>query len=420
MGMTISEKILARAAGLPSVRPGEIVECAVDLAMTHEGTAAAAQKFFAMGGSRVWDPGRIASLLDHWAPAHTERIAGVHSLIRSFVAAQGIKNFYDIKEGICHQVIPEKGHVRPGWLIVGTDSHTTTYGAFGAFATGVGVTDMAAVYLDGRIWLKVPPTIRFVIEGGPAPHVTSKDVMLYLLGRFGTEYATYKAVEFAGGTVRAMSVSSRMTLANMAVEMGAKAGIVAPDDKTLDWLEPRLGFRPEAVINDTDAAFELEIGINAGEIEIQVACPHSPGNSVPIHQVAGRPINQAFLGSCTNGRLEDLAAAVAVMGGRPVAPGVRMIVIPASREIYREAMRMGYIQALSEAGAVICNPTCGAYIGAQMGLLAPGEVCIASSNRNFKGRMGSQDAEVYLASPAVVAASAVAGVIAGPEEVSGK
>jgi len=415
--MTISEKILARAAGKDEVKAGDIIDARVDLTMSHEGTAGVIQKFLAMGGEEVWDNRRMVVLMDHWAPAHTEQMAEMHREIRRFCKAQGIVHFYDIFEGICHQVLPEKGHIVPGELVVGTDSHTTTYGAFGCFSTGIGTTEMAAVFLEGKIWLKVPSTIRFTIEGDLPEFVTSKDIILWIAGEFGTEVATYKAVEFSGETVSSMTISERMTLTNMAVELGAKTGLVKPDYKVVEYLRGRTTKEVLLIDNDADAIFEDEHKLTVNNLRPQVACPHNPGNVKPVDEVSDIRINQAFIGGCTNGRLEDIAVAAKIIKGHRIPSDVRLIIIPASREVYQSAMQQGLLQTLLEAGGIICHPTCGPCIGAQLGLLASGEVCIATTNRNFRGRMGSQEAEIYLASPAVVAASAVAGRIIAPEEV---
>lgn len=326
----------------------------------------------------------------------------------------GIKNWLDMREGICHVVLPEKGFVKPGDLIVGSDSHTTTYGALGAFATGMGATDMAIVLATGEIWFKVPSTIKFNVEGKLQPMVMGKDIILHIIGEIGVEGASYKAMEFAGDTVKELSMDARFTLCNMAIEAGGKTGIIEPDEKTLKWVEERVRQPFKPVLNDPDAEYEEVIDVDASNLEPQVAKPPSPENSVPVSEVEGTKIDQAFIGSCTNGRLEDLRVAAKILDGREVAKMVRAIVIPASKEIYMKAMKEGLIEIFLKAGCVVCNSTCGPCIGAHLGLLAPGEVCISSSNRNFVGRMGSKDAKIYLASPATVAASAVTGEITDP------
>ncbi|MEM1513117.1 MAG: 3-isopropylmalate dehydratase large subunit [Candidatus Jordarchaeales archaeon] len=367
-----------------------------------------------LGLDRVWDPERVVALIDHWTPAPNIDAAVVHATCRRFVRKYGIKNWLDMREGICHAVLPEKGFVKPGDLVVGSDSHTTTYGALGAFATGMGATDMAIVLATGEIWFKVPPTIKFNIEGKLQPMVMGKDIILHIIGEIGVEGASYKAMEFAGSTVRELSMDARFTLCNMAIEAGGKTGIIEPDEKTMKWVEERVKQPFKPVFNDPDAEYEEVIDVDAAKLEPQVAKPPSPENSVPVSEVEGTKIDQAFIGSCTNGRLEDLRVAARILDGREVASMVRAIVIPASKEVYMKAMKEGLIETFLKAGCVVCNPTCGPCIGAHLGLLAPGEVCISSSNRNFVGRMGSKDAKIYLASPATVAASAVTGEITDP------
>ncbi|MFQ5710522.1 MAG: 3-isopropylmalate dehydratase large subunit [Candidatus Geothermarchaeales archaeon] len=414
MPMTIAEKILAEASGERVVSPGDIVNAGVDLAMSHENAALVSRVFREIGVERVWDPNKMVILFDHRVPAESERTAQGHKEVRDFVRNQGIKNFYDMRVGICHQILVELGHVRPGELVVGTDSHTTTHGALGAFGTGIGATDMAGVWATGQIWLRVPENVKINVRGKLPDMVTSKDVALRIIGDLGSEGASYKAVEFAGDAVDGMSISSRMTMSNLSMEMGAKAAIIPPDEKTIEYLRGRIGGEPTPMRSDEAAAYEEEYTFDVGDLEPQVACPHSVDNVKPVGEVEGTPIDQAFLGSCTNGRLEDLRLAAGIMRGRKIPLSARMIVIPASAETYLQAMREGLLEIFIEAGAVVCNPGCGPCLGAHEGLLAPGERCISSSNRNFRGRMGSPESEVYLASPAVVAASAVRGEIADP------
>lgn len=417
MPMTLAEKILARASGNKEVAAGDYVTAKIDVAMAHEGAAWVIDELMKAGIDRVWDPERIVILFDHWAPAPTELTAEMHKKIREFVKRHKIKHFYDIKAGICHQVMPEMGHVRPGELIVGTDSHTTTYGAFGAGGTGIGTTDMAVVFATGELWFRVPESIKFRIKGTLPKYVTSKDVILKIAGDYGTEVAQYKSVEFEGPTISNMNIASRMTLSNMAMEIGAKFALIAPDDKTISYVKSRTTKPFTPLYPDPDAIYEKMYELDVSDLEPQVAFPHSVGNVKPISKAEGIKIDQAFLGSCTNGRLEDLVAAAEVLKDRRVHPDVRMIVIPASREVYLEALRAGIIETLLKAGAVVCNPTCGPCMGTHLGLLAEGERCISSSNRNFKGRMGSSKAEIYLASPYVVAASAVKGEITDPRKL---
>ncbi len=417
MPMNIAEKILARASGRIEVSPGDIVDARVDLAMSHDNAVLVAKTFREIGLERVWDPEKIVILFDHRVPAESVETAKGHREVRRFVEEQGIRNFHDVRLGICHQVLAELGYVRPGRLVVGTDSHTTTLGALGAFGTGIGATDMAGVWATGKLWLRVPGALSIVVEGAPPKMITSKDIILKIIGELGAEGASYRAVEFHGDAVDGMSTSSRMTLCNMAMEMGAKSAIVPPDDRTMDYLKNRVKGSVVSIEGDEDAEYVERRVFDVGDLEPQVACPHRVDNVKAVGDVAGTPIDQALLGTCTNGRLEDLRVAVEAMEGRKVSRSTRMIVVPASAETYLRAMEEGLIQALIRAGAVVCNPGCGPCLGAHEGVLAPGEKCISSSNRNFRGRMGSDEAEVYLASPTVVAASAVEGVISHPRSL---
>ncbi|RLF36871.1 MAG: 3-isopropylmalate dehydratase large subunit [Thermoplasmata archaeon] len=417
MGKTIAEKILARASNRKEVEAGDIVEAEVDLAMSHDNAALVSKVFGEIGAERVWDPSKIVIILDHRVPANTIKSAEGHKTIRQFVKEQGIENFHDIGEGICHQVLPEKGYVKPGMLIVGTDSHTTTHGAFGAFSTGIGATEMACVWATGKLWLKVPETIKIVINGKLKEMVMAKDVILHIIGEIGSDGANYKAIEFYGEVVDEISIASRMSISNQAMEAGAKVAIVPFDEKTEEFLKNRVKGKMEPVYADEDASYEDVLEFEVSDLEPQVACPHKVDNVKNIREVVGIPIDQAVLGSCTNGRLEDLAIAARILEGKKIHDRVRMIVIPASREVYIEAIRKGYIETFLKAGATIINPGCGPCLGAHQGVLASGERAISSTNRNFKGRMGSPDSEVYLASPATVAASALKGEIADPREV---
>lgn len=404
MGMTLAEKILARASGCDRVAPDQVVVANIDLAMSHENADLVRKSFKDIGVRRVWDPDKIVIILDHRVPAESEKTAATHKAIREFVREQGIRNFYDVgRGGICHQVLAENGHVKPGMVVVGTDSHTTTHGAFGAFAAGIGATEMAGVWTEGRLWFKVPSTIRILVSGELRPWISAKDLILYIIGQLGADGADYRSVEFDGPVIRAMSIASRMVLANLSMEMGAKVAFTPVDE----------------IAPDPDAAYERVLAIDATEAlqEPQIACPHTVDNVRPLPAVGNVPVDQAVLGSCTNGRLEDLEIAARILGGRRVHERTRLIVIPASQRIYLEAMRLGYLQTLIEAGAMINPPGCGPCVGVHQGILAAGEVCISSTNRNFIGRMGSKDSLVFLASPAVVAASAIAGKIAHPEEV---
>jgi len=418
MGMTVSEKVLARASGQEKTRAGEIVKAKVDVAMMPDlTTILSINAMKEMGFKRVWDADKVVIVLDHVAPASTLLAATVHRDIRGFARDQGLKHLYDVDSGVCHQVLPEKGHVKPGYLVIGADSHTCTHGAFGAFATGVGSTDMGAIIATGKTWLKVPETIRVEVEGKLPEYVAPKDVILYTAGQIGADGATYKALEFSGSTISDMSVSGRMTLCNMAIEMGGKTGIVEPDEKTFDFLKGRTDGIFEPVYADEDAPYKSLLQVDADALEPQVACPHKVDNVKPVGEVSGARINQAFIGSCTNGRLEDLQVAASILKGRHVHKDVRLLVVPASKEVYMQALDRGIVRSLLEAGAVLSNPSCGACFGGHIGLLAPGEVGITTSNRNFKGRQGSPEALVYLASPAVAAASAVTGIITDPRDL---
>jgi len=414
--VNIAEKILAYASGREEVKPGEIVQPKVDMAMVNEITGPLAIKAFKkIGVSKVWDSSRIVLIQDHQVPADTVKSAELHRIMRRFAEEQEIKFFYDVGfGGICHQIMVEKGHALPGELIVGADSHTCTYGALGAFATGIGSTEMAAVFATGEIWLRVPSTIQINSEGSFRKYVTPKDLILYIIGKIGASGATYKAVEFTGSTIRRISVSGRMTLCNMTVEMGAKTGLINPDEVTFNYVKSRAGRPFKPLRSDPDAEYERTLEVDVEGLEPQIACPHSVDNVKPVKSVEGIEINQAFLGSCTNGRLEDLKAAAEILKGKKISKNVRMIVTPASQEVYLEALKNGLLEIFVKAGALVSNPTCGACFGGHMGLLAPGEVCVSSSNRNFVGRMGSPEAEIYLASPVTVAASALAGKIVDP------
>ena len=421
--MTLAEKILARACGRASVSPDQIVVASIDLALSHENADLVCKSFREIGVSRVWDPERIVIVLDHRIPAESEKTATTHKAIREFVAEQGIRHFYDVgRGGICHQVLAEHGHVLPGMVVVGTDSHTTTHGAFGAFSTGIGATEMAGVWTEGKLWFKVPATLRIEVSGALPQWVSAKDLILYIIGQIRSDGADYQAVEFDGPAVRHMTVASRMVLANLSMEMGAKVAFTPVDDQLLTFLHRHThtdvaayaAWRP-----DPGAHYANVLRFDAGKVlqEPQVACPHAVDNVKPVSAVGNVQVNQAVLGSCTNGRLEDLEMAAYVLTGRHVHPRTRLLIVPASQQVYLEAMRMGYLETLVTAGAIVNPPGCGPCVGVHQGILAAGEVCISSTNRNFIGRMGSKDSQVYLASPAVVAASAVAGHIVHPKEV---
>jgi len=418
--VNIIEKILAKASGREQVHPGETVEAEISSAMIHDITGPmAVQSWKKLEEAKVWDPDRVVVIFDHFLPPPTEQAASLQKMMRGFVDEQGIRNFYDVgRGGICHQVMPEKGHVRPGDVIVGADSHTCTYGAFGAFSTGIGSTEMAAVFATGHLWFKVPRTIKINVAGILAPFVMSKDLILHILGKLGVSGANYRGMEFTGQTIEDMTVSGRMTICNMSIEAGAKTGIVAPDTKTAEYLGASSSNSFESIGSDEDSKYERTIQIDASSLSPQVARPHSPDNVAPIEEMSETRIDQAFLGSCTNGRTEDLQIAARILDGRRVHNHTRLIVTPASQDVYRECLQEGLFEVFTQSGAVVTNPGCGTCIGIHMGILAPGDVCVSSSNRNFIGRMGSPQARIFLASPATVAASAIAGKITDPRKLS--
>ncbi len=422
---TISQKILARASGRTAVEVGEVVEPAVDLAMSHENAALVISQFaeiFAGTGraARVWDPLKIAIVFDHRVPAESAKTATNQKKVRAFVREQGITRFHDVRGdegGICHQILAEYGYDRPGAVIVGTDSHTTSHGAFGAFAFGIGATDMAAVWALGRVLnVEVPATIKVVVTGSLPPGVHAKDVVLRMIGRLGAQGANFRAIEFCGDTIGRMPLSGRFVLCNMAVEAGATCGIVPTDSETLRYLheEAHVTDAVAPVSPDVDAVYDEVLEIDASALAPQVSCPHAVDRVRPVTEVQGTPVQQIVIGSCTNGRLDDLEVAASIVRGGHVARGVRMLVFPASWRVYREAMRLGYLSSLVEAGAVVMNPGCGCCLGVHQGALGDGEVALSTTNRNFKGRMGNPNADVYLCSPAVAASSALTGVITDP------
>lgn len=416
-GKTISEKILSRACGKTNVKPGDIIQANIDKAMSHENAALVYKIFKEIGEDKVFDKNKLILLFDHKIPANTITTAEIHKIVRNFVKEQEIKNFYDMKAGICHQIMVEKGHVLPGELIVGSDSHTTTYGALGAFATGIGATDMAAVWATGKIWLKVPETIKINITGKLPSDVYAKDIILNIIGILKQEYANYKTVEFYGEIIKNFSISERMTLTNMSMEMGAKASIVPPDKNTFKYLKRVSGvhnIEKIAFYSDKNAYFQKEIDFDISNLVPQIACPHKVDNVKAVSDVEKIKIDQAFLGSCTNGRLDDLKIAANIIKNKRVHKNVRFIVVPSSRKIYLEALKEGLIEIFVKANAFVLNPGCGPCLGLHQGVLADNEICISTSNRNFKGRMGSQKAEIYLASPATVTASALTGEITDP------
>ena len=412
--MSIAQKILAKASGKKTCAVGEIVMARVDVAMSHENADVVLRSFLEIGIKKVWDNQRIVILFDHRIPAESEKTATTHKRLRAFVKEQGITHFYDLKEGICHQILPEFGHCRPGEVLVGTDSHTTTHGAFGTFATGIGATEMAGVWATGELWLRVPETIRIIVSGAFRPYVSAKDLILFIIGQLRADGANYCAVEFHGSTIETMSIASRMVLSNLAMEMGAKVAFVTPDDKTISYVKEQTPKPFDAVFPDNGAEYKSTLQIDVSALSSKVACPHAVDNVKDVKEIAGTKIDQALIGSCTNGRLEDFAAAARILEGKIIQKDVRLLIIPASRRVYLDALKKGYLEVFLKAGALILNPGCGPCLGAHQGLLAPGEVCVATTNRNFRGRMGSPESSVYLASPATVAASALKGEITEP------
>lgn len=418
MPKTMAEKILSKASPKEEIEAGEIIIANIDKAMIHDITGPLAiDAYKKIGTKKLWSPEKIITIFDHQVPADSINAAKNHIQLRKFVNEEKIPNFYDIKEGVCHQVLPEKGHILPGELIVGTDSHTCTHGALGAFATGIGSTDMAMVFATGKLWLKVPETIQFNIKGTPSKHTHAKDIILHIIGKMGADGTNYKACEFTGPTTQKMTISDRMVLCNMAIEMGGKTGIIQADQKTEEYLKNRTNEKYEILTTDSDAKSLTKININIEELEPQIACPHNVDNVKPISQVEGTEIDQVFIGSCTNGRISDLRDAANILKGKEINPKTRMLVIPASRETYKKALDEGLIKIFIESGALVTNPCCGPCLGGHVGLLGPGEVGLATSNRNFKGREGSSEAEIYLSSSEVAAASAITGKITHPTEI---
>jgi len=423
MGMTLTEKILARHAGVSSVEPGQIINAKVDLVLANELSAAVAIGVMRniKGANRVFDSDRIALVEDHFVPAKDAQSAKVAKLMKDFAQEQNIKHFFDVgRGGIEHVVLPEEGLVAPGELIVGGDSHTCTYGAFGAFATGMGSTDIAAAFVLGEVWLKVPPTIKIIYNGAPGEMVFAKDIMLKTVGVLGIDGATYRAIEYHGTTVENLSITGRITMANMAIEAGAKNGIFYADAKTIAFVKERTNRDFIVEKADADAKYEQVIEIDVGALEPQVACPHTPDNVHPISEVTREalPVDQVFIGSCTNGYIEDLRIVANILEGKRISPSLRVIVNPGSQKVWMQAAQEGILTTLAAAGCVVNTPGCGACFGGHMGTLGDGERCVSTTNRNYVGRMGSPKAEVFLASPATCAASALTGRITDPREVA--
>ncbi|MGI6658683.1 MAG: 3-isopropylmalate dehydratase large subunit [Dethiobacteraceae bacterium] len=419
MGMTIAEKILARHAGKSTVKPGELVNAKVDMVLGNDITAPVAIKEFRrIGVEKVFDQERIALVPDHFTPNKDIQSAQQAKLLRDFAREQELTYYFEVgRMGIEHALLPEMGLALPGEIIIGADSHTCTYGALGALATGVGSTDMAAAMAIGEAWFKVPATLKFIFNGQLQPWVSGKDLILYLIGKIGVDGALYRSMEFTGELISALSMDSRLSMCNMAIEAGAKCGIIAPDQVTFDYVAARAKRDFTPVYADEDAEYEKVITFEGADIEPQVAFPHLPENTRGISEVGEITVDQVVIGSCTNGRIEDLRTAAQIMKGKKVAKNVRVIIIPGTQNILRQAIQEGLVDIFLEAEAVVSTPTCGPCLGGHMGVLAEGERAVATTNRNFVGRMGHPRSEVYLANPAVAAASAVTGKISAPEEV---
>ncbi len=427
MGKTMVEKILAKQTGIDNLKIGDVVEPNVGLAMSHENGSLVVNQFYEIykeldKPARVWDSSKIALIFDHRVPAESKKTATNQAKIRAFVQEQSIEKFHDIRGdegGICHQILPENGYVHPGEVVVGTDSHTTTHGALGAFAFGIGATEMAAVWALGKILnVEVPPTIKVVVTGELKPFVYAKDIILHLIGKISAEGGNFRVLEFHGDTIRNMNTSGRLTISNMSVEAGATAGIIPPDDETVRYLREEAGYQGEIdmVAPDEDAVYERIVEIDASTLEPQIAAPHTVDNVDGISKFEGLAVQQAVVGSCTNGRIEDIKDAADIVRGKKVARTTRLLVFPASYKIYNEALELGYIKDIVQAGGVVMNPGCGPCLGVHQGALGDGERAIATTNRNFQGRMGNPNSEVYLSSAAVAAASALTGVITNPQK----
>ncbi len=424
MGMTISEKIMAAHAGMDSVKPGQLIEAKLDMILANDITAPIAiREFEKLGVDRVWDRDRISLVPDHFTPNKDIKSAEQVKMVREFAARMNISNYFEVGEmGIEHALLPEQGLVLPGDLIIGADSHTCTYGALGAFSTGVGSTDFACAMATGKAWFKVPESIKFVLHGKLNRWVSGKDVILKIIGDIGVDGARYMSMEFTGDGIKNLSMDSRFTIANMAIEAGAKNGIFPVDDLTIQYVKKAMesGRRKDSYKiyeSDPDAGYSRVIEYNLDNIEPQVALPHLPENTRPVSEVNDIKIDQVVIGSCTNGRLEDLRVAAEILKGKKIKKGIRCLIFPATQKIYLDALKEGLIEIFIEAGAAVSTPTCGPCLGGHMGILAKGERAISTTNRNFIGRMGHKESEVYLASPAVAAASAVLGKISSPEEV---
>lgn len=419
MGMTMTEKILAKHAGIDVVKPGQLINCKLDMVLANDVTAPPAIKEFEKIGKPVFDNTKIALVPDHFTPNKDIKSAGLAKIVRDFAHKHNIVNYFEIgRVGIEHVILPEKGIVAPGMVTIGADSHTCTYGALGGFSTGVGSTDLGVALATGEAWFKVPETIKVNITGKKPKYICGKDVMLTLIGMIGVDGALYKALEFAGEGVKELNMTDRLTIANMAIEAGAKNGIFPVDDETLNYIKDRVTKPYEIVEADSDATYCQTVEINLSELKPVVVFPHLPENTHTVESIKEPiTIDQVVIGSCTNGRLEDLAIAASILKGHKVHPNVRCIIIPGSQQVYLDAIHNGYVDTFIEAGAAVSTPTCGPCLGAHMGIMTAGERCVSTTNRNFRGRMGHVDSEVYLASPYVAAASAILGKIATPEEV---
>ena len=418
MGMTMTQKILAKHAGLPSVKEGDLITCKLDMVLANDITAPPAIAEFNKIGRPVFDKDKIALVPDHFTPNKDIKSAGLAKIVRDFAREHEITHYFEVgRVGIEHVLLPEQGIVGPGMLTIGADSHTCTYGALGGFATGVGSTDLGVAMATGEAWFKVPEAINVHLTGQKPDDITGKDVMLTLIGMIGVDGALYKSLEFTGEGVAALTMTDRLTIANMAIEAGAKNGIFPVDEQTIAYEKGRINYEYDVVTADEDAEYCRTVDINLSELKPVVAFPHLPGNTKVIGTFGDIAIDQVVIGSCTNGRLEDLEIAASILKGRKVHPRVRCIVIPGSQQVYMDAMKAGYIETFITAGCAVSTPTCGPCLGGYMGILAAGEKCVSTTNRNFRGRMGHVDSEVYLAGPQVAAASAILGKIAAPKEV---
>ncbi len=416
MGKTFAEKIIGKKVG-KDVVPGEIVTIEPDYVMSHDNAAAISKTFTSIGVDKVAVPEKIVIIIDHCVPAADDKHAQNHKTIREFVDRQKITNFFDIQNGVCHQVLIENGFARPGTIIFGSDSHTNSYGALGVFSAGIGRSEVAGIWATGEIWIKVPESVKIILKNKLEKGIYAKDLILSIIGDISADGATYRSVEFTGDGAENMSLSERITLANMSAEMGAKNGFFTPDKKIEEYLKDRTNIEYNVILPDNDAEYEMTLEYDLSKIEPKLSVPHTVDNVEDLSAHKGKKFHQALLGTCTNGRLDDLRIASEILKGKKISKNVRMLVFPASKEVFNDALNEGIITDLSQSGAVIMNPGCGPCLGAHEGVLAPGEICLSTANRNFKGRMGCKDAEVFLASPATVAASALTGQFTDPREV---